>query len=183
MNIDNKRVFNGPTILLHWVIAVLVILLFFVAIWMVELDYYDPWYHRAPWWHKSIGIFVMALLALRWLWQSFHDKSVSLLAAGSWEEKLSSLVHHLLNFLVVLIGVSGYFIVTAKGQSLVVFDWFSIPALLQDIANLEDWAGEVHYYLAYGLMGLVVVHILAALKHHFVDKDAVLLRMLGRDKK
>ena len=183
MNIDNKRVFDGPTILLNWVIAVLVLLLFFVAIWMVELDYYDPWYHRAPWWHKSIGIFVMALLALRWLWQSFHDKSVSLLAAGSWEEKLSSLVHHLLNFLVVLIGVSGYFIVTAKGQSLVVFDWFSIPALLQDIANLEDWAGEVHYYLAYGLMGLVVVHILAALKHHFVDKDAVLLRMLGRDKK
>ena len=63
-----------------------------------------------------------------------------------------------------------------------VFDWFSIPALWQGVVNLEDWSGEVHYYLAYGLMGFVVVHILAALKHHFVNKDAVLLRMLGRDK-
>ena len=184
MNIDNKRVdFDGPTILLHWFIAVLVFSLFLVGIWMVELDYYDPWYHRAPWWHKGIGVLVMALLTLRWLWQSFHDKTVSLLALGSWQDKLSCWLHHLMNILVVLIGVSGYFMVTAKGQSLVVFDWFSIPALLQGIPNMEDWAGEVHYYLAYGLMFFVVVHILAALKHHFVDKDAVLLRMLGRDKK
>lgn len=183
MNSKNKRVdFDRPTILLHWFIAILVFSLFFVGIWMVELSYYDPWYHLAPWWHKGIGVLVIVLLTLRWLWQFFHDKRVSSLVAGSWQDKLSCFVHHLMNILLVLVCLSGYFIVTAKGQSLVVFDWFSIPALWQGIANLEDWSGEVHYYLAYGLMGLVVVHILAALKHHFDNKDAVLLRVLGRDK-
>lgn len=183
MNINNKRVdFDGPTILLHWLIATLVFSLFFVGIWMVELGYYDPWYHLGRWWHKGLGVLVMTLLLLRWLWQSFHAKTVSLLVVGSWQDKLSCSLHHFMNILVVLIGVSGYIIVTAKGQSLLVFDWFSIPALWQGIANLEDWAGEAHCYLAYGLMGFVVVHILAALKHHFVDKDAVLLRIFGRNK-
>jgi len=181
MKINTKSTgFDRPTIWLHWLIAVLVFVLFFIGIWMVELGYYDPWYHRAPWWHKSLGVVVLILLLVRAIWQFFHDKVVSLLTKGSWQDKLSCWVHSLMNLLVVLIGISGYFIVTAKGKSLIVFDWFSIPALLQDIANLEDWAGEVHYYLAYALMGLVTLHILAALKHHFVDKDAVLNRMLGR---
>jgi cytochrome b561 len=172
--------FDWPTILLHWIIAVLVFSLFFIGVWMVELGYYDPWYHRAPWWHKSLGVVVLGLLIFRWLWQFSHPKVVSLLTKGSWQEGLSCWVHSLMNILVVLIGVSGYFIVTAKGQHLSLFDWFSIPALLQELDNLEDWAGEVHYYLAYTLMGLVILHILAALKHHFIDKDAVLNRMLGR---
>tara|TARA_R110002111_G_scaffold114725_8_gene175683 strand:+ start:115 stop:666 length:552 start_codon:yes stop_codon:yes gene_type:complete len=172
--------FDRGTIILHWVIAVLVFTLFFVGIWMVELGYYDPWYHRAPWWHKSVGVLLFIILSIRWVWNNIYNRNTSLPIVNSFQEKLSHFVHHLLNVFIVLISISGYFIVTAKGQGVTVFDWFHIPALLTGVANLEDWAGEVHYYLAYVLMGFVTLHILAALKHHFLDKDDVLMNMLGR---
>lgn len=170
------------TIILHWLIATLVFMLFFSGIWMVELGYYDPWYYRAPSWHKSVGVIMLVLLLVRWFWQLFHVRTVSSSIVGHWQRRLSCLVHALMTGLILGISISGYFIVTAKGQSLAVFDWFQIPAMLQGIANLEDWAGKVHYYLAYVLMGFVVLHVLAALKHHFIDKDDVLIKMLGRDK-
>lgn len=183
MKIANTTVgFDRPTIILHWLIAVMVFALFFVGYWMVDLGYYDPWYQRAPWWHKSVGVITLILIIVRWFWQFFHAQTVSLSIVGSWQARLSHFMHHLMTVLIVLIAISGYLIVTAKGQSLAVFDWFNIPSIVQNIANLEDWAGQVHYYLAYVLMGLVVLHVLAAMKHHFIDKDDVLMRMLGKEK-
>ena len=60
------------------------------------------------------------------------------------------------------------------------FGLFSVPASIQGLPNQEDIAGEIHEILAWTLMGLVALHALAALKHHFIDRDATLLRMLGR---
>jgi len=60
-----------------------------------------------------------------------------------------------------------------------VFDWFTVPATLTNIENQEDVAGLFHRYLAYGLVAMAVAHGLAALKHHFIDKDETLRRMLG----
>ena len=79
-------------------------------------------------------------------------------------------------FLIVL---SGYLISTADGRSIEVFNWFEIPAFVTPIENQEDLAGDVHFYLASTLMVLVALHGLAALKHHFLDKDATLKRMLN----
>ena len=67
---------------------------------------------------------------------------------------------------------------TADGRSIEVFSWFEVPALGSVIDNQEDIAGEVHKYLAYGLIGLVILHAIAALKHHIIDKDATLTRMI-----
>jgi len=89
-------------------------------------------------------------------------------------------MHHALYLLVFLIGIRGYLISTADGRALSVFGWFEIPALVTSVDNLEDRAGDVHYLLAVALMILAGVHALAALKHHFIDRDATLTRMLGR---
>ena len=59
------------------------------------------------------------------------------------------------------------------------FDWFTLPALVTGVDNLEDIAGEVHEILAFTLIGLAAVHGLAAIKHHIIDRDTTLLRMLG----
>ena len=75
--------------------------------------------------------------------------------------------------------ISGYLIPTAAGAPISVFDLFSVPALVTDVTNLEDTAGLVHRYAAYALIGLVSLHAAAALKHHFINRDNTLRRILG----
>ena len=76
--------------------------------------------------------------------------------------------------------ISGYLISTADGRAISVFGWFEVPATITSIPKQEDVAGLVHQYLAWGLVIFSGVHALAALKHHFIDRDATLNRMLGR---
>jgi cytochrome b561 len=89
------------------------------------------------------------------------------------------LAHGLLYLLLFALMVSGYLISTADGRGLEVFDWFAIPATLSGLKGQEDLAGEVHLYLAWSLILLAALHALAALKHHFIDRDITLKRMLG----
>ncbi len=165
---------------LHWLVALLIIGLFGLGLWMEDMDYYHSWYRQAPWLHKGLGALAVLLVILRIAWQKLSPRPDDLDSMQRWEILVAHAAHLLLNLLVLLLAISGYLIVTAKGDPLVVFDLFSIPALTDSIANLEDLAGEVHEALAWGLMALAGAHALAALKHHFINHDATLLRMLGR---
>ena len=183
MQLSNEQTRYGlMSVVLHWLIALLTLTLFFVGVWMVELDYYDSWYQVAPWWHKGLGVLVLLLVVFRWCWQYFDAAPAELSSISPWQLKSARIVHVLMNALIIFIGVTGYLIVTAKGHALVVFDWFAIPAVLSGIANLEDMAGEGHAVLAYVLMGLAGLHSLAALIHHFIYRDKTLIRMLGFNK-
>jgi cytochrome b561 len=71
---------------------------------------------------------------------------------------------------------SGYLISTADGRLIEVFNWFSVPSLVQR-KGLEETAGEVHEWLAYATIALVALHAAASLKHHFVDRSRILTRM------
>jgi cytochrome b561 len=77
--------------------------------------------------------------------------------------------------------ISGYLISTAKGASIQVFEWFSVPATITFIPDQEDVAGLAHMLLAYLLVFIAAGHASAAIKHHFIDKDATLKRMFRFD--
>ena len=79
----------------------------------------------------------------------------------------------------LLIVISGYLISTAKGRGVSLFGWVEVPALVSNLPDQAQRAGAVHYWLALGLLGVAGVHALGALKHHFIDKDNTLRRMLG----
>lgn len=166
--------------LLHWSIALITLSLFALGLWMVELDYYDAWYQRAPWWHKGFGIFVFGLVLFRLGWKLVSPSPASLDSHKTWEKISAKAAHHTMNLLLLLIGISGYLIVTAKGDPVEVFNWFSIPAVITGIPKLEDLAGDIHFYLACALIAIVIIHALAAIKHHVIDRDATLRRMTGR---
>lgn len=171
-------------IILHWSIAFLCIALFISGLVMVELDYYHPWYHRLPWWHKSCGVLVIVLVFFHLIWRCYQQKtSAEQTNKNKRHGWLVSLFHRAMEAVILLIGISGYFIVTAQGQDLKAFDIISIPPVITEIVHLEDKAGIAHYYLAYFLMFLVFLHTAAALKHHFIDKDDTLLTMLGQYRK
>jgi cytochrome b561 len=74
---------------------------------------------------------------------------------------------------------SGYLISTADGRGIWIFELVEVPAVTALIENQEDIAGEIHFILAWCLIGLVAVHAAAAFKHHFINKDDTLKKMLG----
>jgi len=165
------------SITLHWLVALAVIGLFALGLWMVELGYYDPWYRRGPDLHKSIGILLFSVMIIRLFWRISNKRPLSL--GKPLERRLSGIVHALLYLILFLLMFSGYMISTADGRAIDVFDLFSAPALFSGYENQEDIAGLVHQILAYSLIALVVLHALAALKHHFIDRDRTLKRMLN----
>jgi len=88
--------------------------------------------------------------------------------------------HILLYILLFSILISGYLISTADGKGISLFGLTEIPALFSDGAAQADLAGNIHLWLAWSVVILSLLHGLAALKHHFIDKDATLKRMLGK---
>ena len=85
-----------------------------------------------------------------------------------------------LYFLLFALGISGYLISTADGKPISVFGWFDVPATLADAGAQADFAGALHFWLAWSVVVLSVMHGFMALKHHFIDKDDTLKRMLGK---
>lgn len=171
--------YGWVTILLHWLVALVVIGLFGLGYWMVDLGYYDPWNKKGPDLHKSIGITLFFLMVLRVLWKNSQIKTQPLINHSNTEKKLGHFVHSFLYAALFVLMLSGYLISTADGRAIEVFQMVSIMSFGQLFTDQEDISGMVHKYLAYALIFTVFLHALAALKHHFIDKDKTLLRMLG----
>ncbi|MEX5725354.1 Cytochrome b561 [Enterobacter cloacae] len=165
---------------LHWIVALTVYAMFGLGLWMVTLSYYDGWYHQAPELHKSIGILLMMTLVIRVIWRHISPPP----AAPKTHNKLTRVsavaAHVTLYILLFAILISGYLISTADGKPINVFGLFEVPATLSDAGVQADTAGVVHLWLAWSVVILSVLHGLAALKHHFIDKNDTLKRMLGR---
>jgi len=177
---NNNTQFGLIAVSLHWLVAVTVFFLFALGLWMTGLDYYDSWYKLGPWWHKSIGILLFLTLLVRLCWRLLNPPPAALNSQKGWEIKLAHFAHLLMYVLLFTIMISVYLISTAHNRAIEVFGWFEVPATITAIPQQEDIAGWVHLILASILIGLVVLHAAAAIKHHFIDRDRTLLRIFGR---
>lgn len=154
--------------------------MFALGLWMVTLGYYDVWYHQAPEIHKSIGTLLFIVMVVRVVWR-FISPPPKPLASYSRLTRISAVLAHIALYTVLFaILISGYLISTADGQAISVFGWFDVPASVTSLPQQADTAGTIHLYLAWAVVVLSVLHALAALKHHFIDRDVTLKRMLGR---
>jgi cytochrome b561 len=177
---SNSQNWSLITILIHWLSAFTVFGLFALGWWMVELDYYSKWYKTAPFIHKSIGITLLTVTIFRVFYKLRNGSPPALKTHKKIEIKLAHLMHKALYALLFTVMISGYLISTADGRAISVFNIFELPALPWSIENQEDIAGDIHFWLACFLVGFASLHALAALKHHFIEKDHTLKRMLGR---
>ncbi|WP_237387085.1 cytochrome b [Xenorhabdus sp. Sc-CR9] len=171
--------FGHISVLIHWLVALAVYGMFALGLWMVTLSYYDTWYHRAPELHKSIGICLLIVMVIRVIWLFISPPPKPLANYSPLTRIGSKLMHHTLY--VVLFGIlaSGYLISTAEGDSISIFGWFEVPATLTAQGIQADTAGVIHLYLAWIVVVLSLLHVLAAFKHHFIDRDPTLKRMFG----
>lgn len=165
---------------LHWLIALLIFALVALGWYMVDLTYFDRWYNQSLSAHKALGLLVLVLGLGSLLWRLVSPLPLPIASLSTVERRAAVSMHHLLLLLIIAIPASGYLISTSAGKAVEIFSWFEVPALFSVGNELRDIAIELHFWLAYGILGLAGLHLLAALKHHFVNRDRTLLRMLGR---
>ena len=163
---------------LHWSIALLIVGLVGLGAWMVGLTYFDPWYNESLALHKAIGLVVLALVAVKLGWRLVDRKPGFGPEVRPHERAGATAMHWFLTALMVLLPVTGYLISTSEGAGIDMFGLFAVPASLDVSADARDLAIDIHYYLAYGGIALVGLHVCASLKHHFVDRGSTLRRML-----
>lgn len=161
---------------LHWLMALLIISIFALGLYMVELSYYDRWYKDSLELHKSTGLLIALLWVLRLVWKHLNPAPRPL-SQHVLEVRAAHLAHLALYVLIILICISGYLISTADGDGIAFYGLFDVPATITG-EDQEDNAGIVHKYLAWALILIVGLHIAGAWKHHLFDKDDTLRRML-----
>ena len=172
---DTTSGYGLPTRLVHWLMAAAIVGMYVLGLWMVGLDYYSPYYRSAPDLHRSVGMLLLFLLLARFAWRILNDRP-SDDDLSPVERVAARVVHWGFYPLLFALMVSGYLMSTADGRPIEVFDWFSVPALIHD-KGMEKTAGEIHELLAHLTIIVVVLHALAALKHHFLDHGRSLERM------
>lgn len=130
-------------------------------------------------WHESIGITLLALAAIRMIWRVVDRRPEWPAQMRRYERALAWSVHTAFYVLLLAIPISGWLIVSIEGESLRYFTWFDLPAIVPaGSVEREHLAEEVHEFLFNVLVALAVFHVVAALKHHFIDRDNVLRRMV-----
>jgi cytochrome b561 len=167
--------YGSTAVAFHWAVAALVVFLGTLGLMFGEI----PKEARAFWIniHGCVGLIYFALVIARLAWRTSHKAPDLPPDIGEFDRRTSLAAHHLLYVLMVLIPIFGVVAYVWHGRA---FDFGFAQANFGVAANRDVFqpAEEVHQVLAYCLFGLAALHAAAALYHHFVHRDGVLLRML-----
>jgi len=183
---DSKEKLSPITIGLHWLVALTIIGLLTIGFYMTNTSSYGLYPI-----HKSIGVIIFSAVLLRVVWRLKNGWPEPVREYPSWEHRLAVATHWILIISTVVMPISGMLYAGASGHGFGIFG-LEIVASNHDPANpaqvipynhaLEEIAEEVHKIVAIILASAVLLHLVGALKHHVLDKDATLLRMLGKSK-
>ncbi|MCX7164063.1 MAG: cytochrome b [Betaproteobacteria bacterium] len=169
--------YSGLAIGLHWLIAVAILATFAVGLYMHDLPL-SPQKLRIYSWHKWAGVTVFLFVVLRLGWRLRHRPPELPAAMPAWQRNIATATHVLLYLLMFAVPLSGWLMSSAKGFQTVWFGLLPLPDLLSKNVELGKLLAEVHELLNFTMAALVIAHLGAALKHHFIDRDDVLTRML-----
>jgi cytochrome b561 len=173
---DAEARYAPAAMALHWMSALLILCGFTLGLAMTGLVFSPAklrWYAV----HKWIGITVFLLAFARLAWRSGHPPPPPV-SMPRWQRRASAASHALLYLLMLVIPVSGWLYSSATGVQVVYLGLLPLPDLVAKDKALAAALRIVHVTLNYSMAGLVFVHVGAALKHRFVDRDGVLGRML-----
>jgi cytochrome b561 len=172
--------YGAVAILLHWVLALAIITAFVVGLTLEDMPL-SPSKIQLINWHKWAGVGILLLSALRLVWRITHRPpalpGVIEQAMAGWQRIAHHGTHHLMYLLFFVVPLLGWAYSSAKGYPIVWFGVLPLPDLVAPNKALAEVLQQAHGAAAWALMGLVGLHVAAALKHQFIDKDGLLGRM------
>lgn len=160
----------------HWAIVLLVICQFVLAFLADDLPIgMEKLTLLAR--HKSIGITILALATLRLLWRAANRSPVMPPTMAAWEKFSAKAAHALLYVLLFAVPLAGWTMSSAKNFPVSWFGLVQLPDFVAPNESTYEIAHEIHEFLAFTLGIVAILHLLAALKHHFINRDVVMRRM------
>jgi cytochrome b561 len=170
--------YTKTAMLLHWLIALLIICAFTLGVTMTNIHGLSPTKLKYFSWHKWLGCTIFGLACLRLLWRMWHPAPPYPVNMSKWQQHAASGLHALMYFLIFAIPLSGYFYSLAAGVPVVYLGIVPMPVLIDPNPEWKPILKLVHYCLNVALLGGFCLHVLATLKHQFIDRDDILKRML-----
>lgn len=173
--------YGTPAIVLHWGMAGLLAVLVALGLFMDSLP--DVGFDRVKITlilvHKALGILALWIVLFRLAWRVGNVLPRLVEGMPMWQQVAARFVHLWLYALMLALPLTGWVMSSAGGYPVSFFGWFELPDLVpQNEAMFHLWI-TVHHWLAYALVALVVLHVGAALQHHWVERDDTLQRMWG----
>ncbi|BCB26502.1 cytochrome b [Sulfurimicrobium lacus] len=169
--------YTNTAIGLHWLIALIIFATFPLGLVMGDMET-SPLKLKLFSYHKWIGVTIFLLAVGRLAWRAGHTPPPLPDTMPPWQRRAANGLHHMLYLLLFAIPLSGWLMSSAEGFQTVYFGVLPLPDLIGKNKLLGDVLSDVHETLNYIMLALVVLHIGAALKHHFIDRDDILARML-----
>ncbi len=161
---------------LHWLIAVLVIGMLIFGFLLESIP--KPIRGEMIGLHKSIGLTILLLILLRLIWRFINIQPVLPISVPPWEQIAARSVHILFYLVLLLMPLSGWIMSSLDGHPVFFWKWWNWTLPLPVNKTLANDFFNVHVTIAWIIIALLVLHIGAALKHHFIEKNNVLRRML-----
>jgi cytochrome b561 len=175
---NTANAWGAPARALHWAVA-LVVLAQFVTGWLAASWRLSPAKLDLYVWHKSTGLLVLALMAVRIAWRLANPAPALPAGTPALERRAAGLAHLLLYLLLIAMPLSGWVIASASGIPFRIYWQIPLPAIVAPDEAVAGLAARVHLALFVALAALLVAHVGAALRHHFVTRDGVLRRMMS----
>jgi cytochrome b561 len=167
--------YTRTAISLHWLMFLLMAAGFTIGAYMADM-HVSPLKARLFSYHKWIGVTVLGFALIRVLWRLTHRPPPDL-PMPRWQQLAAHSAHWLLYALMIATPLVGWLYSSAAGFPIVYLKLWRLPDLVQKNEALAKVLVDVHGFLAWALLWVVVLHALAALKHAFFDRDATLKRM------
>ncbi|HEY6833171.1 MAG TPA: cytochrome b [Pseudolabrys sp.] len=169
--------YTGTAKVLHWLVVGLLIVQFCLA-WTMPMGLNAP-VETLISLHFSFGVLIFLVAIIRLGWRLIHGEPAPLDGIPPWQVQSARLVHWLLYALIFLLPIFGWLNASWRGMPVTFFGLFEVPELIPKHAPGWRWTGSVHVFGAeYALLGLVGLHVAAALYHYVIRRDGVLQRML-----
>lgn len=172
---DTTR-YHPTAIALHWLLALMILGSLSVGLYMTGLPL-SPTRLKLYNWHKWAGVTILLLSALRLLWRLTHRPPADL-PMPAWQARAAHATHGLLYALFFAVPLAGWGYSSAAGFPVVLYGVLPLPDFVSPDRALAETLKLLHKVLAFSLATLVVAHVAGALKHHLIDHDGLLLRML-----
>lgn len=167
-------------ILLHWLMALVLVALVAMGLYMVSLP--DAGFDKKKitliLYHKQLGMTAFLIAALRLAWRVGNVLPRLVESLPDWQKVAARLVHLCFYAVMFALPVTGWLMSSAAGIPVSFFGWFELPDVIPYSESLFRTFIVIHKWLGYALVGLLLLHAGAALRHHFVLRDETLRKML-----